>query len=131
MALQRCAMTERFPGFKYQGDQSAGAWEGTLQPRDVSPAYRVRIGYRLGDVPQVKIVWPDIVPGVHHLWQDGTLCLYYPKEWIWNSNCIMALTIVPWTALWLLYYELWLDTGKWLGSSVRDSEAKSVNEVTR
>jgi hypothetical protein len=30
---------------------------------------------------------------------------------------LIATTILPWTALWLYYYELWLDTGKWLGPS--------------
>lgn len=28
---------------------------------------------------------------------------------------MIAETIVPWTALWLLYYELWLETDEWLG----------------
>ena len=48
---------------------------------------------------------------------DGSLCLYWPHEWWWRSDCIIAETIIPWTASWLYFYELWLDTGEWLGPS--------------
>lgn len=27
----------------------------------------------------------------------------------------IANTILPWTSLWLYYYEIWLGTGKWEG----------------
>jgi len=35
---------------------------------------------------------------------------------------LIATTILPWTALWLYYYELWLDTGKWLGPSSHSAD---------
>ncbi len=55
-----------------------------------------------------------------HLYADGSLCLYWPKEWRWSRKAIIAETILPWAANWLLYYELWLDTGEWLGPSSHD-----------
>ena len=33
---------------------------------------------------------------------------------------LIANTIIPWTGSWLFFYELWLDTGKWLGPSSHD-----------
>lgn len=29
---------------------------------------------------------------------------------------LLVDTILPWTSQWLLYYELWLITGHWMGS---------------
>ncbi len=52
-----------------------------------------------------------------HRYPDGSLCLYWPDEWGWTARESLAATIVPWTAFWLYYYELWLVTGEWLGPS--------------
>jgi len=30
---------------------------------------------------------------------------------------IIAITILPWASLWLLYYEIWLLTGEWCGAN--------------
>lgn len=40
---------------------------------------------------------------------------------------LIAKTILPWTALWLYYYELWLDTGKWLGPSSHTADPNLLN----
>jgi hypothetical protein len=34
----------------------------------------------------------------------------------WGPDRLLGTTIVPWTAEWLLHYELSLATGTWLGS---------------
>jgi hypothetical protein len=47
----------------------------------------------------------------------GPVAVVYPPEWRWRPNERLAQTIVPWTALWLYYYEGWLVTGDWLGPS--------------
>jgi hypothetical protein len=41
------------------------------------------------------------------------LCLYYPGQW--RPDLLLSTTIVPWTAEWLMHYELWLATGHWTG----------------
>jgi hypothetical protein len=91
-----------------------------LQPGEISPIYQVEIEYRHRKAPTVKVMQPTIVAGAPHLYKDGSLCLYWPKEWNWQDNELIAEIIIPWTALWLYYYELWLDTGKWLGPSSHD-----------
>ena len=93
---------------------------GQLQPCEVSPQYAVEIRYRLGRVPRVRVLKPALDPGAPHIYKGGTLCLYWPKEWKWNEGEWIADTIVPWTALWLYYYELWQDCGEWLGPSSHD-----------
>jgi hypothetical protein len=44
---------------------------------------------------------------------NTTLCLYYPGHW--KPEMLLSTTIVPWTAEWLMHYELWLATGHWAG----------------
>jgi len=75
----------------------------------------VKIEYRIGKHPRVWVTAPPVVENAPHLYKDGTLCLYYPKDRSWNKQSWIARTIMPWTAEWLLLYELWLETGKWWG----------------
>lgn len=89
-----------------------------LQPSVASRAYSLRLEYRHGRRPQVWVVDPHLtlhpsskqLPHVHH---DGSLCLWYRGEWA--DNMLLAHTIVPWAAEWLLHYEVWLATGTWTG----------------
>jgi hypothetical protein len=88
-----------------------------MEPRETSPVYKMEIRYQVGMAPKVRVRSPQLDMRVKHLYEDGTLCLYWPEEWRWGKNCLIAETIVPWAAVWLYYYELWLDTGEWLGPS--------------
>lgn len=103
---------------------------GELQPRITSPVYSVEIRYKYREFPKVRVVSPDLTDNPPHCYGDGTLCLYWPKEWRWDPSHLIADTILPWAALWLFYYELWLDTGKWLGPSSHD-EIGVLNANTR
>ena len=38
----------------------------------------------------------------------------------------IADTILPWTSLWLYFYELWHATGQWLGGGEHPGEAWSL-----
>lgn len=122
--LQNLHILHRFPGFAYRRERGVAVWRGTLQPRQFSPKYRVAIRYKLSSSPTVNVISPTLAPRPPHVWKDGTLCLYYPKEKPWQKDMLLAETIIPWTALWLYYYELWLDTGKWLGPSSHASDSK-------
>jgi hypothetical protein len=42
------------------------------------------------------------------------LFLYLPGQW--KDSMLLVDTILPWTSQGLLYYELWLITGHWMGS---------------
>ena len=48
------------------------------------------------------------------MYSNGDLCLYLPGQW--KESMLLADTILPWTSQWLLYYELWLITGHWMGT---------------
>jgi hypothetical protein len=123
LPLQNFHVVHRFPGFSYRWARAEAIWRGTLQPRTTSPTYRVEVRYRVGKIPRVRVLRPALVAGAPHLYGDGTLCLYWPREWIWHSYELIAETIIPWTGLWLYFYELWLDTGEWLGPSSHQTQA--------
>lgn len=58
---------------------------------------------------------PPLDPLAPHRYPDGTLCLFYPKDRSWGPRLLLADTIIPWAAEWLMFYELWQDTGVFLG----------------
>jgi hypothetical protein len=127
IAQQDAIIRSLFPSFKatsIRGD--SGGWIGYLQPRVVSPKYRIELCYTIGDVPRMWVRSPPLHPDAPHIWpQDGRLCLYYPEEWLWRRREVIARTVLPLASLWLLYYELWLDTGRWLGPSSHDPHVKA------
>jgi hypothetical protein len=106
-------------------------WIGTLHPTEESPVYTVKIAYRERGVPTVWVVSPPLKPDAPHTYgAEGGLCLYTPSEWNWQGDRVIAETIIPWTVSWLRFYELWLDTGKWLGPETPHSSSKTPGHST-
>lgn len=111
------AMREAFPQFSHTPLGGGLRWRGTLRPTAESPEYTVVITHPFDQVPSVRVGKPRLRDAAPHRYGDGSLCLYWPKEWRWTRSASLAATMVPWTALWLYYYEIWLVTGDWLGPS--------------
>lgn len=120
LALQDVHVQRRFSTFSCRIKRGCATWRGHLQPRAVSPIYQIEIQYKQKQIPKVKVISPELVPNAPHLYADKSLCLYWPKEWRWRQDRLIAEIIIPWAASWLYFYELWLDTGKWLGTSSHD-----------
>ncbi len=121
LALQKVHVQRRFPDFSARLRNGHVIWRGSLQPRDISPIYLVEIFYKWNKIPKVNVISPSVPEDAPHRYHDGRLCLYWPKEWSWRQDKIIAEYVIPWTASWLYYYELWLDTGKWLGPSSHEN----------
>lgn len=118
-AIQQREMKEFFPQFKVEGHNQNYSFIGALQPSDNSSIYTIRIDYRYKNkrqvkIPEVFIICPEIENRIH-IYPDGSLCLYHPKNFKWNHKCSIAKTIIPWTCTWLYYYEKYLKIGVWLG----------------
>lgn len=114
------AMQRSFPQFRHtRAGAGAVRWAGTLQPTEESPVYTIEILHEIWRGPRVWVVNPALAVNPPHVYRfdDNALCLYFPPEWSWRPAESLASTIVPWTALWLYYYEAWLVTGDWLGPS--------------
>jgi hypothetical protein len=95
-------------------------WTGPWQPSDMSGTYELRIMYAQGFRPRIEITYPilTLAPGQEHLphtYDDGQkdICVHEPRDW--NSNRLIADTIMPWISQWLYFYEIWVVTGKWFG----------------
>jgi hypothetical protein len=89
-----------------------------IQPSPASQVYTVRVRQRHGQHPQVNVVEPrlELHPGatsLPHVYPGDELCLFYPGQW--RPDTLLSTTILPWTAEWLMHYELWLVTGHWTG----------------
>jgi hypothetical protein len=74
--------------------------------------------------PDVIVVGPDLgalaqgkrIPHTYAYAGRGTrLCLWWPKAREWVPRMKIADTFLPWTAEWLHYFEVWLQTDEWQG----------------
>jgi len=101
-------------------------WEGKIRPSVVSCFYQIRIIYTLGEPPDVFVLSPDLQtvsdatkPGRRPPHIYGTnplkLCLYLPGTSQWNSGNPLVTKIVPWTIMWLSFFEDWVFTDVWSG----------------
>lgn len=78
---------------------------------------------------------------IPHIYNDQNdlkhpyLCLYDPRESVWNSSTLVANTIIPWTIDWLACYEGWLATGEWTGGgrhpAARESNSNMNNALAQ
>ncbi|MBM4569063.1 hypothetical protein GS489_00730 [Rhodococcus hoagii] len=89
-----------------------------LQPNPVSRQYTVRIKYRSDGVPEVHVLSPALrlhpdAEELPHIYPGNRLCLHLPGEW--QPTMFITHTTIPWTSEWLMYYEIWLVTGRWNG----------------
>jgi hypothetical protein len=79
----------------------------------------VQISYEPWDPPEVTIMEPKLEHNdLIHMYPDGSLCLYDWRQQPWQNKWHLHETIIPWTAEWLVFYELFLLTGVWHGRSV-------------
>jgi len=101
-------------------------WEFDVKPFPFSKIYQVLLiwdfsqnnpkVYILND--EVHIVAKErIIP---HLYSQDKLqlCLYKPSYNQFSMNMSLCKTIIPWTYLWISYYEEWVYSDKWKGGGI-------------
>lgn len=113
---QKQLIERNFTCFKCNADRFGMSCTGYIQPYKDSTSYKVQIKYSCKGAPKVFIKHPKIKTDHRiHRYSDESLCLYYPLKDPWKSKKNIHETIIPWTAEWLVYYELFLITEKWHG----------------
>jgi len=91
---------------------------GAIIPSEGCDPYALRISYVQGGIPAVCITDPLIEPRAeYHMYKEGNLCLYDWRDMPWRAKMKIHETIIPWTAEWLVFYDIWKLTGKWLGAA--------------
>lgn len=112
-------------------------WEMDIRPSPNSRVYRIRIRYTLNEKPKINVIDPpvlqkakgqDLLPHVYST-KEQLICLYFPPFEEWTPAKFIAKTIVPWASEWLLYYELWLITGEWLGEGIHHSSKNDIKKT--
>lgn len=89
---------------------------GWVQPDGCKTSYKVKIECVTGSEPKTTILYPKIEPDVKiHMYQDHSLCLHYKPDMHWNEKTAIYQYTIPWLCEWLVFYELYLIKGKWLG----------------
>ena len=106
-------------------------WRYGASPTPLSRRYSLRIEYRQGAKPDVFVDQPDLVElsggrRLPHVYaqRPPRLCLYLPNAGEWTAELRIDHTIVPWTLLWLFYFEEWLDSNDWKGGGVHPEEGQ-------
>jgi hypothetical protein len=119
---QVAGLRSLFPVGKTRWTRNSVNWKGTLSPSAQGRLYGLELNYRLGEPPDVWVKSPnlkDLADGrsLPHVYsqEEQRLCLYVPGRKLWTPRKSVAATLLPWAALWLYYFELWLVTDEWLG----------------
>ncbi len=132
--VQLFNMRRRFPNFASQKKRGRQAtWIGILQPTPLSMMYKIKVQYVLDSRPKIWVISPELEKRsdqdkIPHLYPGDHLCLYLPWTKEWNRNMLISETIMPWTSLWLYYYEIWHATGDWLGGGEHPDLSKTDSE---
>jgi hypothetical protein len=117
LAQQALGLRSVFPDSKPVIRRRQLTWTGRLQPCELSRTYTIEIAYTHGRYPVTRILDPPLrtteTGFLPHIFKDRSLCLHDAGQWA--EHMLIVDTIVPWAAEWLLHYEVWLATGKWLG----------------
>lgn len=117
IAQQALGLRSVFPDSRPVIRRDRLCWTGRLQPCELSRIYTVKITYTVGRYPVTRILDPRLSATetgfLPHTYNDQSLCLHDAGQWA--EHMLIVDTIVPWTAEWLLHYEVWVATGEWLG----------------
>lgn len=104
-------------------------WETDIVPSPNSAKYRICINYTIGKRPEVyvidppELIRPEGEKNLPHVFssEKQLICLHFGPFEEWDDSMFLARKIVPWASEWLLFYELWVITGKWLGEGIDHS----------
>jgi hypothetical protein len=95
-------------------------WRGTICPSAFARNYTIELQYFIGANPNVWVRKPDLKQlsggrNLPHVYDQKAqrLCLYLPGCGFWQPTMAVACTIIPWAALWLYNFEIWVVTNVW------------------
>lgn len=130
--LEKGRIEKHFPFLACKYRRNCLNCRGQLLPADGCVVYSIQIHYAFGGVPEVWVTDPKIEPsGEYHMYPAGNLCLYDPREMPWRPDMKIHETIIPWTAEWLLFYEIWKISGRWLGAEAIHNLGPKIAQGTK
>jgi len=127
--MQKLLVEKHFPGFRCVLRNNVLECVGNITPSEFCTSYRIAIRYKKDGIPATRILDPEIPRDLYgrvHIYQTGTLCLFDHREQPWLRMDNLHEKIIPWTAEWLVFYEIFLLCGKWLGAEAPHSKEEKV-----
>lgn len=119
----KIALERSYPESVCELRKNVLTWRASIVPTPLSRAYCVRIVYDGHSSPRVVVSGESLrglsrrdFPHKYDIDKKRScvrVCLFLPFELDYMKT--FDETIVPWTAEWLLHYEIWLATGVWCG----------------
>jgi hypothetical protein len=129
LRAQKLLLDQAFPGERCQIRGQTLEWEGWLTPSAFSRQYRIHVDYAFRGVPNIIVLEPDlhaiadaILPdrSLPHVYSQRPvrLCVYMPSTGEWHSSKALAATVLPWSIVWLEFFEEWVFTNVWSGGGI-------------
>lgn len=134
LVAQKLRLEQLFPDSDATVRADKLTWRGQLKPTPASRVYTAALSYKRREFPRVRIVHPVLETrggSLPHVYIEGHLCLFLPSAYEWDASMFLADTIIPWAAEWLLFYEIWLATGEWLGGGAHPQPGRGKQEHGR
>lgn len=93
-------------------------------------SYQLKVIYTNQIPPKIFVTNPVLPKETKHLYKDKSLCLYKPTNWQWQNDMQFDIDLFPNICTWLYHYEVWCDTGNWLGEeAVHDPPPKLFHNL--
>lgn len=133
---QLAGLKQKVPGSDGFVRNNRLVWTGCITPTVRSVTYTVRIDVLLGKRPDISVLDPALEhwkgEPLPHTYPGEKLCVYMGDQW--DASKSLVTFVLPWIVDWLLYYELWVGTGKWFGgghevSAKRERAATPTTEL--
>jgi len=106
------------------------------QPTPISRQYQIEILYSRYKRPNVFVLEPDLLAladgrKLPHVYQQKPpdLCLYMPNTGEWSPEKLISRTILPWSVVWLYYFENWLATDNWAGGGEHPNPGQESRRI--
>lgn len=106
-----------------------------VRPTVISRNYLIRIIFAQKKPPQIVVLQPDLVElaeqrKLPHVYNQTPpqLCLFLPGTGEWSNDKFVSRTMVPWSILWLYYFEHWLATDVWEGGGAHPVATTRMNK---
>ena len=125
---EKYLLTKHYPSLRCEIREAILICRGLMQPNAHCREYYFELEYGRNafneHLPLVRIVYPIIKTDIEcHMYRSGHLCLYYKEDRSFTNDSNLYNTIIPWTAEWIVYYELYQLGHGWLGKSAPHSYA--------
>lgn len=111
-------------------------WQFECTPTPMARTYLIDVQYKVGNNPDVFVIdpyLPTLAKGqrLPHVYSEEPteLCLWLPSTQEWHPSLRLDQTVIPWTYLWLDYFEDWLLKTDWKGGGEHPTDSHEERPV--